>query len=115
MQKNLERDPGSAAREDIVKWTGLALVGGGLDTVSILSWAECLQILNHIQTMATVYSFILAMTLYPEVQKKAQAEIDAVIGHDRLPTFQDRDHLPYIGAICLELLRWMPVGPLGRS
>ena len=60
-------------------------------------------------------SFFLAMQLYPEVQRKAQAEIDAVIGHDRLPTFQDRDRLPYVNNLCLELLRWMPVGPLGTS
>lgn len=55
------------------------------------------------------------MTLYPEVQRKAQAEIDAVVGKDRLPTFQDRDHLPYVDAICMELLRWLPVGPLGDT
>ena len=53
------------------------------------------------------------MVLYPEVQKKAQAEIDAVVGNDKLPSFQDRDHLPYINAICLELLLWLPVTPTG--
>ena len=53
------------------------------------------------------------MTLFPEVQRKGQAEIDDVIGNDRLPSFADRDKLPYIALICLELLRWMPVGPLG--
>lgn len=35
------------------------------------------------------------MTLHPEVQRKAQAEIDAVIGNDRLPNFEDREDLPY--------------------
>jgi hypothetical protein len=30
------------------------------------------------------------MVLYPEVQRKAQAEIDAVVGKDRLPDFGDR-------------------------
>lgn len=54
------------------------------------------------------------MTLYPEVQQKAQAEIDAVVGGDRLPTFQDRDRHPYINALCSEILRWLPVAPLGR-
>lgn len=33
------------------------------------------------------------MALFPEVAKKAQAEIDAVVGNDRLPTFTDREHL----------------------
>ena len=63
--------------------------------------------------MSTIYAFFLAMTLYPEVQRKAQAELDAVVGHDRFPSLRDRDSLPYVNAICLELLRWLPVGPLG--
>jgi cytochrome P450 len=34
---------------------------------------------------------------HPEVLKKAQQEIDAVVGQDRLPTFKDRASLPYGG------------------
>ena len=52
------------------------------------------------------------MTIYPEVQKKAQAELDAVIGSKRLPTMEDRDALPYVNAICKELLRWHVVVPM---
>lgn len=55
-------------------------------------------------------SFILAMVLFPEVQKKAQAEIDAVC-IDRLPSFDDLDALPYVQAIVNEALRWNPVVP----
>jgi cytochrome P450 len=51
------------------------------------------------------------MTLYPEVQAKAQAELDAVVGRDRLPTFADRERLPYIDAVLKEMLRWGPVAP----
>lgn len=46
------------------------------------------------------------MTMYPEVLKKAQAEMDAVVGNERLPTAEDHDALPYVNAICMELLRW---------
>jgi cytochrome P450 len=53
------------------------------------------------------------MRLYPNVMKRAQAEIDAVVGRDRLPTFEDRENLPYIRAMVKEVLRWRPVGPLG--
>ena len=53
------------------------------------------------------------MALYPEVQKKAQAEIDVVIGPDRLPDFQDRPSLPYINAVVKESMRWHLVVPLG--
>lgn len=51
------------------------------------------------------------MTLYPEVQKKAQAELDAVVGPNRLPTFQDRPNLPYMNAVAMEALRWHSVAP----
>lgn len=51
-------------------------------------------------------AFFLAMTIYPEVFKKAQTEVDAVVGNDRLPTMDDRDALPYVNATCQELLRW---------
>ena len=54
------------------------------------------------------------MLLYPEVQAKAQAEIDSVIGSGRLPDFDDRATLPYVDAILHELLRWNPVVPLGK-
>ena len=53
------------------------------------------------------------MASYPDVQKKAQAELDAVIGHDRLPTFADQDSLPYVSALAKECLRWRAVAPLG--
>ncbi|KAF9562039.1 cytochrome P450 [Agrocybe pediades] len=57
-------------------------------------------------------TFFLAMTLYPEVQKKAQAEIDRVVGSKRLPDFSDRPDLPYINALIKETSRWNLVLPL---
>jgi hypothetical protein len=53
------------------------------------------------------------MILFPETARRAQAEIDAVVGSERLPTFADRPHLPYINALIKELLRWNSVTPLG--
>ena len=53
------------------------------------------------------------MALYPEVQKKAHAEIDAVVGPNRLPDFEDRPSLPYVNAIVKESSRWNLVLPLG--
>ena len=55
------------------------------------------------------------MALYPEAQRKAQAEIDAVVGPHRLPDFDDRLSLPYINAIVKESMRWHVIFPLGTS
>jgi cytochrome P450 len=57
--------------------------------------------------------WMLAMVTHPEVQKRAQAEIDAVVGRDRVPTFSDMADLPYIRAMVKEALRWRPVDPFG--
>ena len=51
----------------------------------------------------------LLMALHPEVQKKAQEEIDAVVGTERLPTFDDRSNLPYIDCIMKEVHRFVKV------
>ncbi|KAI0312135.1 cytochrome P450 [Amylostereum chailletii] len=64
-------------------------------------------------TAAAMINFFLAMTLYPDVQRRAQQELDDVIGRDRLPTFEDREQLPYINCIVKETLRWKAVSPLG--
>ena len=53
------------------------------------------------------------MVTYPDVQKRAQEEIDSVVGRTRIPTFADLPHLPYIRAMVKEALRWRPVDPLG--
>lgn len=82
-------------------------------------------------TVSAEYAFFLAMVLNPgmcsifyskmkslcqirlDVQKKAQAEIDSVIGNDRLPGLADRPHLPYTNAVLTEVLRWNSVAPTG--
>ena len=52
------------------------------------------------------------MAAYPEVQRKAQAELDTVVGQGRFPEFEDRDSLPYVCAVIKECLRWQMVTPL---
>ena len=53
------------------------------------------------------------MAKEPAVQRKAQQELDLVIGGARLPTMDDISSLPYVQAILLEVTRWMPVVPMG--
>ncbi|TFY58716.1 hypothetical protein EVJ58_g6245 [Rhodofomes roseus] len=63
-------------------------------------------------TKCVLQSFILAMVLHPEVYKQAQDEMDRVVGHDRLPTLEDRDSLPYLECIQKETYRWLCPVPL---
>jgi hypothetical protein len=81
--------------EEVLKWAANSLYGGGTDTVT-----------------ASLSAFYLCMTLYPEVQKKAQQEIDTVIGPHRLPTLEDHTRLPYVEGVMNEVLRWHPIGPM---
>lgn len=53
------------------------------------------------------------MILHPEVQLKAQAELNLVVGADRLPEFNDRVSMPYLEAVYRETFRWHPTTPLG--
>ncbi|PPQ92712.1 hypothetical protein CVT25_014019 [Psilocybe cyanescens] len=59
-----------------------------------------------------VHSWLLAMAHYPEIQRKAQEEIDSIVENSRLPDFNDRSSLPYVEATLLETLRWAPITPL---
>jgi cytochrome P450 len=91
----LEASNYTSEEEYNIKWAAASMYSGGADT-----------------TVGTLYTFFLCMTLYPEVQKRAQAEIDSVVGTDRLPTLADRARLPYVEALVSEVLRWGPIGPV---
>ncbi|KAK5992051.1 Cytochrome P450 monooxygenase CLM2 [Cladobotryum mycophilum] len=84
----------TADDEEIIKMSAAAMYGGGADT-----------------TVASLSAFVLAMIRFPDVQRKAQEELDRVVG-DRIPQLSDRDSLPYINAIASEVLRWWPIAPL---
>ncbi|KAJ7755646.1 cytochrome P450 [Mycena maculata] len=86
----------TAEEEFDIKWSSASLYSAGADT-----------------TVSAVNAFFLAMALYPAVQAKAQREIDAVVGGDRLPTFADREDLPFVDALVKEVLRWHSVVPTG--
>ncbi|EAU84014.2 cytochrome P450 [Coprinopsis cinerea okayama7 len=92
--KFLEEPNLSEDREYDIKWSSASLYSGGADT-----------------TVSSIHALFLALCLFPEVHKKAQVEIDAVVGNDRLPTFEDRQNLPYINALVSEVLRWHAVTP----
>lgn len=64
-------------------------------------------------TAATLDYFVLACVLYPDAVRRAQQEIDDVVGADRLPSFDDIPNLPYVNAFLMEVMRWRPLAPLG--
>lgn len=74
------------------------MIGGGVDT-----------------TTSTIVSFILAMCVFPEAQKKAHEELDRVVARDKSPDWTDFDanSLPYIWNVVRETLRWRSVAILG--
>lgn len=82
--------------EQAIMWTAATLYGGATET-----------------TVITLTTFALAMIKFPHVQRKAQEEIDRVIGTDRLPGFMDREKLPYINGLVKEASRWWPIAPMG--
>ncbi|KZS94052.1 cytochrome P450 [Sistotremastrum niveocremeum HHB9708] len=95
IDENMQKD-GSVANEQAIAWSAGSIYSAGSDT-----------------TTSTLDFFLIAMLLYPEAQKKAQVELDKVLQHERLPTFEEMESLPYITAIVKETLRWRPVSPAG--
>lgn len=66
-------------------------------------------------TASTMCTAFLALVTHPETLQAAHAELDAVIGQERTPTFEDEASLPYIRALVKEVLRWRPVAVLGGT
>lgn len=64
------------------------------------------------QSNSLILSFLLIMVVNPKAQKRAQAQIDAVVGGNRLPMTEDRSSLPYVDAILRETLRYSSIAPL---
>ena len=55
----------------------------------------------------------MLLAAYPEVQAKAQAELDRVLGRERPPNFKDQEELIYVSALVREIQRYRPIIPGG--
>ena len=66
-------------------------------------------------TASTLCSAMLMLVTNPQTQALAHAELDHVIGTSRMPNFSDEPNLPYIKALCNEVLRIRPVAVLGGT
>ncbi|KDR79686.1 hypothetical protein GALMADRAFT_243769 [Galerina marginata CBS 339.88] len=94
--QEMEGTAESAEKETLIRNSAAAAYGGSSDT-----------------TTAVAHTFLLAILLYPEAQKRAQQEIDLIVGNGRLPDFGDRPHLSYTSSILKEVLRWHTSTPQG--
>ncbi|KAJ7453509.1 cytochrome P450 [Mycena latifolia] len=90
------RDEAVYYQEKDVKGTAAIMFAAGADT-----------------TVSSLSTFVLAMLLNPDAQKRAQAEIDSITGGKCLPDFDDEASLPYVSALVKEVLRWRTVLPIG--
>ena len=62
-------------------------------------------------TGATLTWLLLLLANRPAVQAQIQQELDAVIGPDALPNFDDRERLPWLSAAIMESMRYRTIGP----
>lgn len=107
-------DPGSRLRRSLFTWFTLWIAAA--DTVGaiqkpVIEFVALAEPSCFSETSATLAAFFLAMILHPEVFAKAQAEIDRVVGTDRLPDFQDRTSLPYVESLVKEVYRYGSLPP----
>ncbi|KAM9033444.1 cytochrome P450 2F2-like [Sarcophilus harrisii] len=91
-----KQDPGSHFYEETLVMTTHNLFFGGTETTS-----------------TTIHYGLLILLKYPSVAEKIQEEVDSVVGRERPPCLQDRDHLPYTNAVIHEIQRFISVVPMG--
>ncbi|KAG1725073.1 cytochrome P450 [Suillus paluster] len=64
-------------------------------------------------TSMAICTVLMAAACFPEEQAKVQAELDAIVGRHRAPTFAEYRSLPRLHAFMSEALRWRPLAPSG--
>ena len=103
----LEQASDSKEHVDLEDLKGVAatMYAAGVDTVTSIRLLPAALTKKNVKTWAALAAFFIAMVLNPEVQRKAQEEIDRVVGTDRLPQFTDRENLPYLECVVQEVLR----------
>ncbi|KAF9508858.1 hypothetical protein BS47DRAFT_1384624 [Hydnum rufescens UP504] len=105
----IQKNSGTARRSFV-----LSLLEGGATDERTMAWLASSMYVGGADTIFVVlHAFVLAMVLYPEAQRKAQHEIERVVGNDRLPSIQDRVRLPYVENLIKEVIRWWSLAPLG--
>ncbi|KIM68462.1 hypothetical protein SCLCIDRAFT_105429 [Scleroderma citrinum Foug A] len=86
---------------------------GGVEDSDAKETATGIYLAATESTSSTLKVLVMAMVLHPDIQAKVHAELDTVVGKGVLPTFEDKQRLPYFLAMLYEVVRWNPVVPLG--
>ncbi|KAG2142378.1 cytochrome P450 [Suillus clintonianus] len=87
----------------------------GLTEMEIASLAGTFFTAGSDTTALAICTVLMAAACFPEEQAKVQAEIDVVVGRNRVPTFADDKSLPRLHAFISEALRWRPLIPGGLA
>ncbi|KAG9048562.1 hypothetical protein FS837_012503 [Tulasnella sp. UAMH 9824] len=91
--RRLESDTGEDIREDMqaVLNSGFSFYQAGSDTTEVV-----------------LSNFLLAMTLYPEIQARAREEVDRIYGEGYPHDIEEQEKMPFTHAVFLESMRWNP-------
>ncbi|KAJ3015441.1 hypothetical protein NUW54_g1049 [Trametes sanguinea] len=92
----LERQEEFGLNDDELAYLAGSMFGAGSDT-----------------TAGVLPIVIMAAARHPQIQARVQAQLDKVVGRDRLPTFEDWEKLTEVATYVQEVYRWRPVTPLG--
>ena len=84
-----------------------------LNEKNFIGTVENIIVAGSESTATTLEWIVLYMAFYPDVQRRVQAEIDAVVGRERLPRLTDKPELNFTQAVIWEIQRMSCIGPLG--
>jgi cytochrome P450 len=85
----------------------------GSDTVRALLKLPTESYPLLLQTQAAALWLFSVLALHPDVQRRAQAEVDVVTRGERLPTYEDHNSTPYLNGFVKEVWRWSSLAGLG--
>ncbi|KAF4613493.1 hypothetical protein D9613_007521 [Agrocybe pediades] len=94
--QNMENAANPEEDEERIKSTAATMYSAGFDNI-----------------ISTLTGFVLGILENPEAQTKAQKEIDSILLSGELPTFDDKESLPYVTALTMEVFRWAISSPIG--
>ncbi|KAE8364637.1 cytochrome P450 [Aspergillus caelatus] len=103
-------------RSDVWSWAQVVHKNKPEDVVS---WEHFIFLLFELESAATITTaqflniFVAVALEHPDSIQRAQQELDAVVGRDRLPSFAEQDQLPYLNAFILEIARHRTMVPVG--